>query len=107
MSHPLTPPGQPVSHQILAGKDSNTDCVKCHSKEPRLLDRLYRYRAEGELKGRGLWSQAIANESYVVGMSRSPLLDALGLGLIALTVLGLGAHAWGRYLAYRRLRTQS
>ncbi|WP_246237723.1 cytochrome c3 family protein [Caldichromatium japonicum] len=101
---PLTPAGQPVSHQILAAKDSNTDCVNCHAKESRLLDRLYRYRAENDLKGRGLWSQAIFNESYVVGMSRSPLLDALGLGLIALTVLGLGAHAWGRYLAYRRFK---
>ncbi len=101
---PLTPADQPVSHQILAAQESNTDCVDCHSKEPRLLNRLYRYRAESDMASRGLWSQTISNESYVVGMSRSPLLDRLGLGLIGLSILGLGAHGWGRYLAYRRLK---
>jgi hypothetical protein len=37
-------------------------------------------------------------------MSRSPLLDALGLSVIGLTLLVLIAHGWGRYRAYRRLR---
>ena len=90
--------------QILAAKDSNFDCVSCHSKEARLLDRLYQYRSETELARRGWLSQAVFNEAYVVGMSRSPLLDALGLGVIGLTLLGLIAHGWGRYRAYRRLR---
>ncbi|WP_213381150.1 cytochrome c3 family protein [Allochromatium tepidum] len=101
---PLTDPGQPVSHRILAAKDSNFDCVSCHSKEARLLGRLYQYRSETELERRGRLSQAVFNEAYVVGMSRSPLLDALGLGVIGLTLLGLIAHGWGRYRAYRRLR---
>ncbi|MGQ9659320.1 MAG: nitrate reductase [Thermochromatium sp.] len=101
---PLTDPGRPVSHQILAAKDSHVDCINCHSKEPRLLQRLYQYRSESDLAGGGWLSKAVFNQAYVVGMSRSPLLDALGLGMIGLTLLVLGAHGWGRYRAYRRLR---
>ncbi|WP_246172787.1 cytochrome c3 family protein [Thermochromatium tepidum] len=101
---PLTDPSRPVSHQILAAKDSNFDCINCHSKEPRLLQRLYRYRSETDLAGGGWLSKAVFNEAYVVGMSRSPQLDALGLGVIGLTLLGLIAHGWGRYRAYRRLK---
>ncbi|SDX55060.1 Doubled CXXCH motif (Paired_CXXCH_1) [Allochromatium warmingii] len=101
---PLTDLGQPVSHQLLAGKDSNFDCVNCHSQEQRLLQRLYQYRSATDLENSGWLSKAILNQSYVVGMSRSPLLDALGLGVMGLTLCVLIAHGWGRYRAYRRFR---
>ncbi|MBK1722272.1 nitrate reductase [Thiocystis violacea] len=99
---PLSEDGQAVSHRILAGKDSNRDCVKCHSKAPQLLNRLYQYRSETDLANKGWISKAVFNEAYVVGMSRSPLIDRSALAIIAITLLGLGAHGYGRYRAYRR-----
>ncbi|EXJ15596.1 cytochrome c3 family protein [Imhoffiella purpurea] len=99
---PLTEAGQPVSHRILAAEDSNRDCVNCHSKEPQLLNRLYQYRSEEDLASKGWVSKAVFNEAYVVGMSRSPLIDRLALAVIGITVLVLGAHGYGRYRAYRR-----
>lgn len=99
---PLSASGQPVSHQILSAKESNRDCVNCHSKAPQLLNRLYQYRSETDLAAKGWISKAVFNEAYVVGMSRSPLIDRLALGIIGVTLLGLGAHGYGRYRAYRR-----
>ncbi|NEV62525.1 cytochrome c3 family protein [Thiorhodococcus minor] len=99
---PVSESGQPVSHQILAGEDSNRDCVQCHSKAPQLLNRLYQYRSETDLANKGWLSKAVFNEAYVVGMSRSPLIDRAALAIIAITLLGLGAHGYGRYRAYRR-----
>ena len=93
-----------VSHRILAAKDSNLTCVNCHSGTQRLLSRLYAYRSEEDLARHGLFAQAVFNEAYVVGLSRSPLIDRLGLILIGLTVLGLAAHGVGRYRAFQRSR---
>lgn len=101
---PLSENGGPVSHQILAGEDSNRDCVNCHSRDSGLLSRLYQYRSEQDLAGQGWLSKAVFNQAYVVGMSRSPLIDRLALLIIGIAVLGLGAHGYGRYLAYRRFR---
>ncbi|MFD2111575.1 ammonia-forming cytochrome c nitrite reductase subunit c552 [Thiorhodococcus fuscus] len=99
---PVSEDGQTVSHQILAGKDSNRDCVNCHSKKPQLLNRLYQYRSETDLANQGWVSKAVFNEAYVVGMSRSPLIDRLALAIIGITLLVLGAHGYGRYRAHRR-----
>ncbi|WP_295457098.1 ammonia-forming cytochrome c nitrite reductase subunit c552 [uncultured Thiodictyon sp.] len=93
---------QRVSHQILPARQSNRDCVNCHSGNQRLLSRLYAYRSQEELARDGLFAKAVFNEAYVVGMSRSPLIDRLSLAFIGLTGLGLIAHGVGRYLAYRR-----
>lgn len=101
---PLSDTGELVSHRILTAEDSNRDCVSCHSREPRLLDRLYRYRSEEDLANRGWLDKAVFNDAYVVGMSRSPLLDRLSLLVIGLTLLVLAAHGYGRYRAYRRTK---
>ncbi|WP_304302905.1 nitrate reductase [Chromatium okenii] len=100
---PLSENGQTVSHQILKAEASNHDCVNCHSKDSRLLNRLYQYRAATNLEHHGWINTAVFNEAYVVGMSRSPLLDRLALGVIGLTLLVLLAHGIGRYKAYQKV----
>ncbi len=100
---PLSTTGQPVSHQILAAADSKVNCVNCHSQDAQLLTRLYQYRSQADLARTGLIAKAVFNEAYVVGMSRSPTIDFIGLLLMVLTALGLIAHGWGRYRAAQRL----
>jgi predicted CXXCH cytochrome family protein len=95
---------QRVSHRILPAKESNLTCVNCHSGNQRLLSRLYAYRSKEDLARDGLLAKAVFNEAYVVGMSRSVLIDRLSLILIGLTALGLIAHGFGRYRAYQRSR---
>jgi len=95
---------QRVSHRILPAKESNLTCVNCHSGNQRLLGRLYAYRSREDLARDGLFAKAVFNEAYVVGLSRSPLIDALGLVVIGLTALGLMAHGVGRYRAHQRSR---
>lgn len=101
---PVTANAGPVSHEVRKAAQANRDCVGCHSRESRLLERLYRYRSQEDLVRGGWVNLAVFNEAYVVGMSRSQTLDALGLGLMGLTVLGLAGHGIGRYRAYRRAR---
>ena len=101
---PLSDTGQAVSHQILKAEDSNHDCVNCHSREPRLLNRLYQYRSAEDLARKGWLNKAVFNDAYVVGMSRNPALDLFGLIVIGLTLLVLAAHGVGRYKAYQRSR---
>ncbi len=101
---PLEAQVERVSHQILPAADSQPNCVNCHSQNRQLLNRLYAYRAKADIDRDGLLAQALFNEAYVVGMSRSPTLDRLALLVLGLTVLGLAAHGYGRYRAYQKIR---
>ncbi len=90
------------SHDVLVADQGNRDCVNCHSRNATLLNQLYSYRSETDLAEKGLVAKAVYNDSYIVGMSRSPTIDAIGLGVIALMLLGIGAHAFGRWRVYRK-----
>jgi hypothetical protein len=89
------------SHDVLAAEDGNRDCVNCHSRDATLLNQLYSYRSETELAEQGFIAKAVYNDAYIVGMSRSPTIDAIGLGVIGLMLLGTGAHAFGRWRVSR------
>jgi hypothetical protein len=88
----------------LPAEESAENCVDCHSTNPQLLARLYHFRSEEDIARRGLLAQAVFNEAYVVGMSKSPMLDRISLMIIGLMVLLLTAHGVGRYLAHRANR---
>lgn len=90
------------SHNVLAAAESNQLCVECHTKGSELLSQLYNYRAEQEREQKGFFSRALYNESYIVGMSRNSLLDWISLIVIFLTLLGVAAHGYARYRAYRK-----
>ena len=95
------------SHELLGAAESNQNCVECHSKGGELLAQLYVHRAEQEREQKGFLAHAIYNDAYVIGMSRSPLIDRLGLAVVGLMVLGVAAHAYGRYLAHKRAHKQA
>jgi hypothetical protein len=90
------------SHNVLKAEDSNQLCVECHRKGSALLSQLYNYRAEQERDEKGFFSQALYNDSYIVGMTRNPWMDWIGLGSILLMILGVTAHGVGRYLTHRK-----
>lgn len=93
------------SHHVLPAAESNQLCVECHTKGSALLSQLYNYRAAQGLERQGFFAQALYNEAYIVGMSRNSLLDWISLSVLALTILGVAAHGYGRYRAYRKRET--
>jgi hypothetical protein len=99
-----TPVAVAANHEVLPAEKSEKNCVRCHSADPQLLARLYRFRSEEDIARSGLLAKAVFNEAYVVGMSKSPALDRLSLIIMGLTVLVLAAHGLGRYLARRANR---
>ncbi len=99
-----TPVALYANHQILPADQSEQNCVGCHSADSQLLARLYHFRSEEDIARSGLLAKALYNEAYVVGMSKSPMLDQLSLFLLGLTVMLLAAHGVGRYLAHRAKR---
>lgn len=103
---PLTDNNRPVSHEILSAKDSNVNCVNCHSQGQGLLRRLYQYRSREAIENSGFFAKAVFNDAYIVGMSRNPLIDWSALVILLLTLVGLGAHGYGRYRAYQNARAQ-
>jgi hypothetical protein len=92
------------SHVLLSANESNQNCVECHTRGSALLSQLYNYRLEQEREEEGFFSQALYNDAYIIGMSRSPVIDGIGLAVIALMIIGIAAHGFGRYLAYRKWR---
>ncbi|WP_295888336.1 cytochrome c3 family protein [uncultured Thiohalocapsa sp.] len=90
------------SHEMLGAEESNQNCVECHSQGGQLLAQLYVHRAEQEREQEGFLAHAIYNDAYIIGMSRSPLIDLIGLAIVGLMVIGIGAHGFGRYLAHKR-----
>jgi hypothetical protein len=92
------------SHELLGAAESNQNCVECHSQGGELLAQLYVHRAEQEREQKGLLAHAVYNDAYIIGMSRSPIIDRIGLAVVVLMVLGIVAHGFGRYLAHKRKR---
>jgi hypothetical protein len=99
-----TPVADFANHEVLPAEESEKNCVSCHSADPKLLARLYRFRSEEDIARSGLLAKAVFNEAYVVGMSKSPALDRLSLAIMGLMVLLLAAHGVGRYLVRRANR---
>ncbi|GAB0149908.1 hypothetical protein McPS_26480 [Marichromatium sp. PS1] len=97
-----TPTTPQASHQILAAADSSKRCVACHSRDSRLREGLYRYRLAQDQAEHGWLTSLVRNDAYIVGMSRSPLLDALSLAILALVALVIALHGYGRYRLARR-----
>jgi hypothetical protein len=93
------------SHNVLAAEDSNQLCVECHSKGSALLSQLYNYRTEQARDEKGFFAQAIYNDAYIVGMTRNPWMDWIGLGVILLMILGVAAHGYARYRFHREQET--
>jgi hypothetical protein len=91
-----------VSHRVLSAADSERNCVQCHTRNSKLLGQLYTWRSEQALDEYGFFKQALYNDAYIVGMSRNDTLDRLSLGVLALVLLGIVAHATGRWVAYRK-----
>ncbi|MBF0095004.1 MAG: nitrate reductase [Alphaproteobacteria bacterium] len=97
--------GNDINHEIVRGEAVERNCVACHTKDSALLTRLYRHRVKEERQVSGLFASMLNNEAYIVGMTRSPDVDALSFFLIGSTVLGLGGHGLLRWLARRRRRS--
>lgn len=95
------------SHNVLAAEDSNRLCVECHTKGSALLSQLYNYRVEQARDQDGFFSQAIYNDAYIVGMTRNPWMDRIGLAVILLMILGVAAHGIGRYLTWKKQQENS
>lgn len=90
-----------LSHEILGKDKAEKNCVSCHSVDSSLNARLYRHLAESEQQKHGFLNSVILRDAYVVGATRHPLLDAVIIGLVILTVLGVLIHGLLRFIAAR------
>ncbi|MEO5372743.1 MAG: hypothetical protein H7840_00530 [Alphaproteobacteria bacterium] len=93
-----------VSHEIVKGDAVERNCVACHSRNSVLLSRLYKHRASEERQTSGFIGRMLNNESYIIGMTRSPLLDTMSAFLILGTIVVLAGHGLLRWRSWRRRR---
>jgi hypothetical protein len=103
-----TPATKTLSHEIVNKEKAEKHCVACHTTDTSLTTRLYRHLAKDEQQKYGFLNSVILSNSYVIGATRHPLLDALVLGLAALTLFGVLVHGVVRIvLAVLRRRKSS
>lgn len=96
---PEVKPGKMMSHEILDKEKSEKKCLTCHSANSSLKVRLYRHLVKDEQQKYGFTNSVILSNSYVIGATRHPLLDAILIGLVVLTLLGVLAHGALRIVA--------
>ncbi len=82
-----------VAHNVLPKEQAVKLCVKCHSKDSRLLASLYKYQFTDERSKLGFSNKAMLDETYVIGANRNYYLNVISIGLFGLTLLGLFIHA--------------
>jgi hypothetical protein len=96
-------PGSDV-HAIEPARRAEKNCESCHTQDSILLTKLYKYRMQESENRAGFINGVVLNDSYIIGMTRHPILDLLGIIAVAGTTLGVVAHGLGRFIATRRRR---
>jgi hypothetical protein len=91
-------------HKILPAEKSLTECISCHASSSLLATELYTHEAALERSEKGWLNSLLFNSAYVTGATRQVWLDWATLGLTLVVVLGVGAHAAGRWVAMRLRR---
>ncbi len=97
---PAVAAGEPISHEIFNKEKAEKNCVTCHSANSALKTRLYRHLVKEEEHRLGFANSIILASSYMPGVTRHPLLDALILIAFGATFFGLLAHGLGRIIAH-------
>lgn len=76
-----------LSHKILSKEQALRNCENCHTKEPKLFDKLYRHTLNEDRKTYGFVNGSLMSRAYVIGSTRNSTLDMLSL-LIFITAFG-------------------
>jgi len=85
-----------IPHNILPAAESVKACVDCHSENSILLSTLYKFpAAENRSKG-GFINNKILAESYVIGATKSKVLNVVSIAIILITFLGIIIHGFLR-----------
>lgn len=88
------------THEVLGSSDAQANCTQaCHGEEAKVLRALYvRDRNQGER------TDPLQRDAYVIGASRTPMLDRLSLIAFAMLLVAIAVHAMARALAAWRRR---
>lgn len=95
------PEGQPISHEIFDKEKAEKKCLTCHSANSSLKTRLYRHLITEEQQRLGFANSVILSNSYVLGVTRHPLIDTLILLAFGAMFAGLLVHGLARLLSRR------
>ena len=96
-----------LSHEILGKNKAEKKCVACHSANNSLKMRLYRHMVQEEQEKYGFINSVFLPTSYVIGATRHPLLDAIVVGLVILTLVGVLGHGVIRFICAIRRKEKS
>lgn len=96
-----------LSHEILGKEKAEKKCAACHSANSSLKTRLYRHLVQEEQQKYGFTNSVILSTSYVIGVTRHPLLDAIVVGLVILTLVGVFIHGVIRFICAIRRKEKS
>lgn len=101
---PAVAAGEGLSHEVLNKERAEKKCVTCHTTNTALKTRLYRHLAKEEQEKYGFLNSVVLSKNYVIGATRHPLLDAIMIAMVGLTLLGVIVHAVLRFIMAARRR---
>lgn len=90
---------EPDKHLILDKSHATKKCAVCHSGVSKVAE--YLIDVGPEAKGKA-GADELLTRIYLVGGTRSPLIENAGMLLLAFTALGVMAHGAGRMALKRR-----
>lgn len=90
-----------LSHNILAKEFALKNCENCHTKEPKLLDKLYRHTIKEDRKNLGFVNASLLSNAYVIGSTRNEYLDRLSILIFGLTFSAIIIHLTFRIITKR------
>lgn len=100
-----TIPASSVSHELFPKEKASKNCVVCHTMQSALSNRLYRHLVDDTELSTLFTNAKVLPESYVIGATRSILIDRIAIILVSLAlgvVLAHGALRWVLAMARRR-----
>ena len=102
-----TPAESTTRHDIMGKDDMTLDCTRCHSRDSAVLEATYAQPEDRDTAARGARgtpssADGLRGNAYVVGSSRSRVLDWLSIVGFLLVTLLVAAHAGARMLRSRK-----
>jgi len=82
-----------VAHHIQPKEDAVKKCVECHSQNSRLVETLYKFRAQEARSQFGFLNATTLSDSYIIGANRNYYLNVLSGLIFCGVVLLITIHA--------------
>lgn len=86
-----------LSHFIMKKESAVKNCESCHSKNSKLMSKLYKHEHKESKQKLGFINGTLINNAYVIGSTRNVIMDNLSFIIFGITFIGIFTHGFLRW----------